>query len=413
MDDTSGHLRRLAPAVLLALLGVFLVVAVARPLLRPYAWSDFATFYSAAEAFADGQSPYTLSTLQDTGRDDFAGWIGRYLYPPPFAALVVRPLTILPFDGARRVWVGIEATAYLMALYLLAGVVFPRRDRLTLLVTATVGLLWSPFRLDLRLGSVSGILLLLLVVFLHALRRRQDVRAGLALGAAVLLKVSPAVVVVLLLLRGRTRVVLAALAGIVGLALVSLPASGLQSWTDYVTRVVPLLGTANFSWFTNQSLDALFWRLFMQNPDTTPWTESVALYRTLSVASSAVVLGVLGRWTWRRRSPREPDRSELVWLSCLGLVAALLVARVTWEYMTVLAIPCLLLWLQEILRRPSRPAWFWLLVCGFLCAAPLPYTQDPVRQGVGLLLESPRLWGLMILYVAGLRAMQRRVALSA
>jgi hypothetical protein len=411
VNDTRGRLQRLAPVGLLALLGVFLIVAVARPLLRPYTWSDFATFYSAAETFADGRSPYDLPTLQETGHDDFAGWIGRYLYPPPFAALVVRPLTLLPFEVARRVWVVVETVAYLLALVLLAGVVFERRDRMALLGTGLVGLLWSPFRLDLRLGSVSGILLLLVVLFLLELRRQRDWRAGMALGAAVLLKVSPALLMLLLLLRGRWRVFLGATATVGGLALCSLAATGLDAWRAYLTDVVPVLATANFSWFTNQSLDALFWRLFMSNPDTTPWLVSPLVYRTLSLASSALVVGVLVWWAWRRRSVAVSGTSdELLWLSCLGMVAALLVARVTWEYMTVLAIPCLLVWGRQILQRPSPAAGIAWLAAWVLCAAPFPYTQAPVRVGPGLLLESPRLWGLLLLFIAAVAAARRRMA---
>jgi alpha-1,2-mannosyltransferase len=412
VDNTSGHLQRFAPGALLLLLALFLVLAVARPLLRPYAWSDFATFYSAAETFAAGDSPYTLESLQRTGQDDFSGWIGRYLYPPPFAAIVVRPLTAFPFDVARRLWVVVETLAYLTSLVLLAGVVFGRLDRFTLLATAVVGLTWAPFGLDLRLGSVSGILLLLLVVFLFALRRQRDWIAAIALGGAVLLKVSPAIVVALLLLRGRWRLALGAGVTVLLLSLASLPLTGIQAWSDYLTQVVPVLTSANFSWFTNQSLDALFWRLFMPNPDTTPWVESVWLYRSSSVAASAAVLGVLSWWAWRRRSTHRAATQELLWLSSLSLVAALLVARVTWEYMTVLAIPCLLLWMRHVWRHPTRFERLLLLSAWFLCAAPFPYTQAPLRDGIGLLLESPRLWGLLLLFVSAIRVGRRQAAVE-
>jgi len=208
--NDSRILERYAVLLLLALLAWFTASSVLRPLLRPYHYSDFATFYSAAHAFRDHTDPYELHTLQESGADDFSGWIGRYLYPPPFAAVVIQPLASLPFPMARRLWVLVETAAYLGALLLLASIVFGTLDRRALVLTGLIGLTWSPFQLDLRLGSVSGILLLLLSCALWCVRKHQHLRAGIFLGLATLLKVSPALVVGLLVLRGHGRLLLGA-----------------------------------------------------------------------------------------------------------------------------------------------------------------------------------------------------------
>ena len=90
---------RIAYVLLALLLFGYVVNGLLPPLAKPYIYSDFSTFYSASEAFSSGKNPYDLETLHATGQRDFSGWIGRYFYPPPFAAAVVRPLTWLHFPS--------------------------------------------------------------------------------------------------------------------------------------------------------------------------------------------------------------------------------------------------------------------------------------------------------------------------
>jgi hypothetical protein len=113
------------------------------------------------------------------------------------------------------------------------------------------------------------------------------------------------------------------------------------------------------------------------------------------------VLAVRGRST-------AGSAAHRVWLFSIGLLASLLVARVTWEYMTVLAIPCFVLWLQHLLQegaqRSSATRWHWtvFVISWVLCAAPFPYSKEPLRDGLGLLLMSPRLYGLSLAFIATL-----------
>ena len=402
--------QALVHVVLLVLTLDFVQGALARPLVRPYVYSDFVTYYSAATAFARGQNPYDFAALQQAGKEIFAGWVGRYLYPPPFAACAVRPLAHLPFAVARRVWVLVETAAYLAALVLLQRLVFASAASWGWLAVAALGLPYAPFRFDLHLGSVSGILLLLLVSFMLALKRGQTTRAGLALAAAILLKLSPALVVPVLFLAGRAGLVWRALLAIVLLVLAALPWTGVDAYLHYAQDVIPTLVQASFTWFTNQSVDAFFARLLTANTDTTAWLVNPDAYRSATIAVSAGVLAVLASIAWRaRRHAHAPDLH--VWLAATALVAALLVARVTWEYMLVLALPCFALWLHDI-GRGGVGAWrAGLAAVAFAgCALPIPYAEHPIRSGIGLLLMSPRTYGLALLLVLTLAHLWRLTA---
>jgi hypothetical protein len=412
----AAHPKRgstlLASAVLVVLGLHFFAAGLLRPLARPYAYSDFATFYSAARAFGSGADPYDVDSLRAAGRGEFGGWIGRYFYPPPFAAAVVRPLAALPFETARRLWVLLEAAAYLGAAALLSGWLpfATRAERLA--GVAALALPSAPIILDLKLGSVSGLLLLLVVLFVRARQRRQEWRAAAWLAAAVLLKLSPALLLVYLLLRGERRSVgRVALCGL-GLVAVFLPWTGVRAYADYARHVVPFLATANFSWFTNQSLDAFWWRLLVPNPDTTPWLDAPRLQRIASGITSALVLvAVVGLARRRRQPPAAPgwpadDRREIAAV----LVGALLLARVTWESMLVLALPAWVVQLAAVTGGgTTRRAALAAGLAFALCALPLPYAEAPLRSGLGLLLETPRTYGLVLLLGLELGPAKRRV----
>ncbi len=389
--------NRVAWLGLVVLLLYFGATSLARPLRHPYPWSDFVTFYSAAQAFQRGESPYETLQLEESSSNAYEGWVGRYFYPPPFAALVVRPLLALPFDVARRVWVLVETIAYGIAGVLLCRHVFGSLSPRALFTVGFVFLPFAPMMLDLRLGSVSALLLLLLAVFQVQRQRDHRTRAALALAGAIVLKLTPALLAAYLWVRGERALVVRTLGCIAALLLLALPWTGVRVYQVYVADTLPDLATANFSWFTNQSIDAFFWRLFVPNPDTTPWLDSPLAYRLGTIVASLAVLATLVRVARLESAPRRVARDAGV---AAALCASVMLARVSWEYMLLLTLPAFLVVLRDVLAglRGRRMAAL-LVVAWLLCAAPFPYTQAPWREGIALLLESPRLYGMTLLFV--------------
>lgn len=389
----SAHLSR---AALLVLLLYFLMAGVAKPLVRPHEYSDFVTFYNASRAFAEGVSPYDDTVLQAEVPREFSGWVGRYLYPPPFAAVYVRPLLHLPFPVARATWVFLESMAYLLAGILLTRAILGSTSLHAVTATACLMLPFAPFHFDLKLGSVSGLLLLLCSLFFLARSRGKETVAAIALAAAIVLKLTPALVLLVLILRGELRLAgRTILAGLL-LGLLCLPWTGWTVYGEYISQVLPRLATDNYSWFSNQSLDALFWRLFVPNPDTTPWLASPFLHTALTATLSGILLVLLVRVA-RGERRREPGRDVA---PALALLCASILARVTWEYMIVLALPSFLAALHAIQRGELRSRSVLALAVAFaLCALPIPYAEEPLRSGGGLLLMSPRLYGMLLAFV--------------
>jgi hypothetical protein len=403
----AQHTPRLgvaAAAAALLIAAHFAAVGVVRPLVRPDPYSDFATFYSAARCFAAGTDPYDARALRDTG--SFGGWTGRYLYPPPFAGVAVRPLAMLPFALARRVWVVLEAAAYVAAAWVTAGVVTTLAPVPRALLAATLVLPFAPMFLDLRLGSVSGILWLCVALAWRARAAARPRRAGFWLALAILLKLAPALLLVYWGARRERRLVAAAIATAVAVVVVGAPWTGFAAYRAWLVEVLPTLSRDSFAWFTNQSLDAFFWRLFVPNPDTTPWIASPAMHHAcVAVATLAVACAVVAA---ARRGGAATGANGVL-ASATVLAAAPLVARVAWEYLFVLTLPAFLSWAGRIATaQATRREVAWIAVAWFLCAAPFAYERTPPRSGPALLLAAPRTYGALVLVFVSAAALVRR-----
>jgi len=187
--------RLLAPvAVLLA--GFLALLWWAQPIAaflgrrEPWDAVDFATLYSAADAVLRGDghllySPDALLNVQDAAVGRADGEPLAYLNPP-FFALLLAPLALLPFDTAFQVWLLLNAALLALTAWLLHQIVAPLPPRLRLALVV-VCLSLYPLTFALRLGQFSVLLLLSWAAAYLFLKRGADCKAGVAL-AGLLIK---------------------------------------------------------------------------------------------------------------------------------------------------------------------------------------------------------------------------------
>lgn len=110
------------------------------------------------------------------------GPIGEY---PPFALPVLSPIAFLSFDKLVVLWLLINLATTALCLHMvfkLWGAEWPARTRLYL---ASFFLTWAPFRVTLRNGQISLMILALMLGALLARQRKRDFLAGALLGLAL------------------------------------------------------------------------------------------------------------------------------------------------------------------------------------------------------------------------------------
>jgi RNA polymerase sigma-70 factor (sigma-E family) len=215
---------------------------------------------------------------------------------PPFAVLVMWPLSWVP-----TAWVGALWTAGTLVVLVLTVVVLARRcsARWPLLVGGVVLFVASsPSRLNLELGQVSAVIVLLVLV--DVLDVTPARLRGVPLGVAAAIKLTPLLFVVYLLVSGRSRDGWRALATFAGcglLAFAVLPRDSVAYWTDAVFHMTDRLGYLDY--VDNQSVRGFLLRAGLPDvlwPVLAGVVVVIALYQAgkLARVPAALVVGCAG-----------------------------------------------------------------------------------------------------------------------
>ncbi|MFE1175887.1 glycosyltransferase 87 family protein [Streptomyces sp. NPDC058773] len=290
---------------------------------------------------------------------------------PPFAALVFTPLTLLGVPAMRTV-----ATAG--NLLLLVGVVhlslrltgLPRRlPRPAATFAVSALLVWcEPVWTTLRYGQIN---LLIAVLVLWDLTRQDSRRfAGIGIGLAAGLKLTPALFAVFLALAGLVRAgqllrsgtgvraawnpwlrqAVVATATFLATALLSalaLPRDSHRFWTEIV-YATDRVGEVEIT--ANQSLRGVLARLLHTHDPGAAWLVAAGLTGALGLA---LAVGAL-------------LRGQRAWAAVACAMTALLVSPISWSHHWVWCVPVLVLLGSEALHRTGAAARRWWVTGGVL-----------------------------------------------
>lgn len=329
---------------------------------------DYTVNWVAAQGMRQGISLYSPPQLHDLGLsltgpyaqslflDPFTSYIG-----PPSTALLLLPLTFLPFAASITVYRVLVVLAFAASVYV-AGLALPTNSRLIGWSVGGLALLcFQPVVLSLGLGQVDAFVMLALAVGIWAAGRERWWLAGAAIGFAALLKVSPGLLLLYLLLRGKYRAVLGAAVTVVALlALAALAGRPGDLWL-FVSEVAPSLSAGSLH-VQNQSLPAWIARISLPEADLLAYGRGLGPFSPLGLLLGG--LATVAFYLTRRKLPLSPlDYGFLV-------LAALLAGPLTWDHYTSWAVLSLVLlgdpasW-RDLMPR-TRAGLLCLLAAGAL-----------------------------------------------
>lgn len=350
--DRANLLRGVAVGLL-----VFAAVAGAynlgQALFGPRLGQDFTAYYVAGRLIRAGDAPDMYGTQEEFQRQadrfgvtgpaaegDRDGALGGhdsvepFLYPP-VAAVLLLPASFLPLGASKLAFVMVNLLAQVLAI----GVLFwdrapPRRRVLVVGGMAALAVLF-PFFWGLYLGQANALVFLACALSLRQLRRGDQLGGGAWLALAVLLKVFPAVLLVLLLLRRQYRAVATSVAAMAVLSVLALPFVGVSTYTRFITDVLPEITSRVEPFVRNQGISGTLNRLFTDNPYVDPVLHAEGVVRPLGLVLALAVV-TLAVWATRRRALAPgpgPRGFEVEW--GLWLTAAVLVSTISWEHYAV------------------------------------------------------------------------------
>jgi hypothetical protein len=314
--------RRLAPFLAVALLALTTgaVLASAGATLG----FDYQAYAQAAQRLLDGRPLYDPNV-------DVAGGFAIYLYPPPFA-LVLVPFTLLP--GSLGTWAWL---ATLMAAFLAGTAILPVRPRVRWAIVFLAALSW-PFLYSVKLGQVGPFLYLFFAIGWRSLDR--PIPLGLAVAAGALTKVQPALLFTWIALTQRWRAVFVGLVACGAAALIATLVTGVATWSDYAA----LLGRVTQPVTTpkNMTLGAVAWRAGA-SPEAATAIQWAAAAGTLAITLFA----------WVRRDPATGF--------IVGVVASQVLSPLLWDhYAMLLLLPVALLLDRRQWWAAAIPLATWL-----------------------------------------------------
>ncbi len=357
-----------------------------------------------------------------TGRDLYAMVATSAHLPttyPPFAALLFAPLSWLGVPVMRTVATAANLGLLLVVVHLSLRLIgrphrIPRAA--ATFAVAAVAVWCEPVWTTLRYGQIN---LFLAVLVLWDLTRRSGHRwAGIGIGIAAGIKLTPALFAVFLAVVGviqgwrglragrtmwnpalrRAAVALAAFAATAGIAALVLPYDSHTFWTRMVYEA-DRVGRAEDT--ANQSVRGVLARALHTTDPGNSWLLLAGLVGILGLAV-AVAAALAGD-----RLPSAP-----AWAGCACAATALLVSPVSWSHHWVWCVPMVLLLGSEALRRRD-PLWqagavlAGLLFCSFaLWLVPHGAGRRELHENVGQMLLSAvyPIIGLVFLAIAGVQA---------
>ncbi|MFI7605425.1 glycosyltransferase 87 family protein [Micromonospora sp. NPDC049366] len=355
MAQGAGRAIWQAVSVLLLAVAVaaFLSVAAVR-----HGFFDLQVYYGALNFWVHG-----------------GGEIYDYLRPltqygftyPPFAALVMLPMAYVPWAAA--IAISVTATVVVTALvfwWLIDPIA--RRAGWTrwyaLAVALCLAAAFEPMRETVNFGQVNMLLLFLVAVDLLRLLPAGNRWAGIGIGLATAIKLTPGIFIVYLLVTRRWRAAFTAMATAAGASLLAgalFPNASREFWTEALWNTGRV---GELAFVSNQSLRGVVARLDPQHPSTVAWL--------------VLVLGTLALWAWRSRAAVAAG-DEATGLALTGAVMCL-VSPVTWVHHLVWLLPALILLVDNAMAAPggsrrrrlllvaalvgyallsSRIVWFW------------------------------------------------------
>jgi alpha-1,2-mannosyltransferase len=288
---------------------------------------DFHVFWVAGRDVLHGRSPYpSLASIASDQRD-------YYVYPPPLA-LLMTPLALLPFPLAGAIFSAGLLAAMFFTLWIL-GV----RDRNCYVVC----LVWAATLQAIALGTVGPVLALLLAVAWRY--RNRVVVCGLAVAAAVCLKVFLWPLLVWLLATRRLRSGLYAAVVGVAVTLAGWAAIGFAGLTIYPHLLEKLTSVEEARAFSLVALDRSL---------GLPGLADRMVLVSAGVASLAAIVALARR--------EEGDRRSF----SMAIAAALLLSPIVWtHYFCILVVPI------AIMRK--RMSKLWMIPA--LLALPMPHSS--------------------------------------
>jgi hypothetical protein len=385
------------PSVALAAIVVFGILY--GNFLVQYAWRnwqvlnvDLPSFHLASRlAFHDEVSPYDRGAFLAQG-PAYNQHIFPFLYPPP-SLLWFWPIAGVPYRVVATVFLVLQHILLLLWLWLACRFSqTPTKFGLPWLIASGLLACYPVVNTFLhgQVNLLTGVLLL--AAGLGYVQGRTGLTA-IPLVGAILLKQSPVVFLLLLVLRQRWKALAATVLLLGAATLASVAFLPAEAWRDWLAEVRPTLGYGKVplglfspSCAYNQSLNGAVARFFL--PAECGLEQEVpTVGRFITAFLAAVVMGasLFSLWRRRTRSGLAADTRDFALFLPLGF----LLSPLSWLHHLVIVLPAAVVALRDAHEARSRSRFWGVSAATLLMGVDVPVVDfAALPHGLGLMMGS-------------------------
>ncbi len=288
---------------------------------------------------------------------------------PPFAALVIRPLTLLDQPIAEHLWLilGLALSAVFLCI------IVPRLDwppswrPIGVPLSIAAGMWTIPVTLTASIGQINAIIAVAIAVDAVLLKRRAR-WTGLGIGFAAAMKLTPGILIPFLILAGRRREAAIATGSFGAFTLLGVIVHPQDSWRFWSKELWATDRVGPFGSALNNSVRRIV--------TFTHFSDRVQMMMWLALVLVIVAIGT-------RRALAAYRHGQIMMAITLMMLVSYIVSPITWAHHLYFLIPAAIAWLITAPR-----------LIAIITAVPLAWPLiDPMRSAMG----PPRLISMVLL----------------
>jgi Glycosyltransferase family 87 len=316
---------------------------------QPYQAPDFHNTYRASTALREGTNVYEHALTWVDGYKRGDKLTDQYFYAPTYAMLLI-PLTYLPYQAAIAVWGTCLATFLCVAIYALFRAVGQRPPLWQVLLIAAAASIMSAVRAEYFLGQANLFMLACMCTAIWARQAQRPLLAGALLALALVTKPMLLLIAGFLLWKREFKFAFATIGGFAFLLLAPFIYLGTQAF-GHLLKLWRFYGTQYLSFSENITPRGMLERLFTVNPFVEPLTEApgvaVGVWLILFVLVLFILLAVVAP------RPIIPEPASLVEFGAIlsGLMVVSPLTEPPYLVLLILPMTAALIYLRSVRWR--------------------------------------------------------------
>jgi len=316
-------------------------------LVKDFPLNDFSVYIDGTKASLNRQNPYAIK------------FFDRYNYPPA-ATLFFIPLAFLPINLSELIFIIASIASVWFSVSWTLAIINWKPSRPIKWLIFALSLKMFPVKLTLALGQINLIILMLIVgsfyfcesLVLHRKAEPFQILSGILLGLAIVLKLTPAPILIYFLIRNKWKVIKWSTVTIAVLTAAGGIVFGWDLTRYYFVSVVPgLIGevtreTVNAS-YMNQSVTALMARFGIFG------NLNSAIRLGTSLAAGIIIINII------RVIKDEEIIKKFRSFWSYTVIVMLILPVFVWQHHLAILVPS---WLIIVYRAIRTKSWQWWVI---------------------------------------------------